>query len=77
MDKFSYGSKIIKLPCPYRHDVRHNQGTAKFVNKRLFSSQAADIGVRHAISDVKTKKLSCRWQTARRICANAMAWLTS
>jgi len=23
------------------------------------------------------KKLSCRWQTARRICVNAMAWLTS
>ena len=23
------------------------------------------------------KKLSCRWQTARRICANAMAWLIS
>jgi len=24
----------------------------------------------------KNKKFSCRWQTARRICANAMTWLT-
>jgi len=22
------------------------------------------------------KKLSCRWQTARRTCANAITWLT-
>jgi len=22
------------------------------------------------------KNLSCRWQTARRICTNAMTWLT-
>ena len=27
--------------------------------------------------DVTNKKLSCRWQTAQRTCANAMAWLTS
>jgi len=25
---------------------------------------------------VKNKKLSCRWQTARRIFAKAIAWLT-
>ena len=29
------------------------------------------------IPKIKNKKLSCRWQTARRICANSILWLTS
>jgi len=40
-------------------------------------SQQEKVLRQDIIGNVIDKKLSCRWQTAWRICANAMAWLTS
>jgi len=32
--------------------------------------------INNLAQQLPTMKLSCRWQTARRICTNAVTWLT-